>query len=98
MDFLTGVIGGVFFGYLWARLHFSIFSTGPKSRDGAMVNLDFENFFGSSVAIHKKKAVSCAYREQPKGKPYVDVQSTMGKNCFIFLCFFHPLFCTIVTM
>ena len=74
------------------------FSTGPKRHGGDMENLDFENFFGSSVAIHKKRAVSCAYREQPKGKSYVDSQSTMGKNGFIFLCFSHPLFCTIVTI
>ena len=79
----------------WTKLHFSYsFSTGPKRQGGDMENLNFENFFGSSVAIHKKRAVSCAYREQPKGKSYVNGESTMGENCFIFLCFFHPLFCT----
>ena len=72
----------VLFGYLWARLHFCIFSTDPKRRDGAMENLDFENFFGSSVAIHDEKAVSCAYREQPKGQRYEKLESTMGKNIF----------------
>ena len=73
----------VLFGYLWARLHFCIFSTDPKNRDGPMDNLKFENFFGSSVAIHDEKAVSCAYREQPKDKHYETVESTMGKNIFI---------------
>ena len=48
-----------------------------------MENLDFENFFGSSVAMHEKKAVSCAYREQPKGQSYVNEESTMGENCLI---------------
>jgi hypothetical protein len=47
-----------------------------------MENLDFENFFGSSVVIHDEKAVSCAYREQPKGQRYEKVESTMGKNIF----------------
>ena len=68
--------------YLWGRLHFCIFSTGPKNRDGPMENLEFENFFGSSVVIHDEKAVSCAYREQPKGQPYQKEESTMGKNIF----------------
>ena len=64
------------------------FSTGPKRLgDKDMENLDFENFFGSSVAIHKKKTVSCAYREQPKGKSYEKTESTMGENCLIFLFF-----------
>ena len=67
------------------------FSTGPKRHGGDMENLDFENFFGSSVAIHKKRAVSCAYREQPKNKSYVDVQSTMGENCLFFLSFSNRL-------
>ena len=48
-----------------------------------MENLDFKNFFGSSVAIHEKKAVSCAYREQPNDENYVGVESTMGENCLI---------------
>ena len=86
---------GVFKGFYWRFFLVTygqdyisaFFSTGPKRRDGAMENLDFENFFGSSVAIHKKKAVSCAYRELPKGKSYVNVQSTMGE-----IFFFHPLF------
>ena len=47
-----------------------------------MENLEFENFFGSSVVIHDEKAVSCAYREQPKGQPYQKEESTMGKNIF----------------
>ena len=68
------------------------FSTGPKRHNSDMENLDFENFFGSSVAIHKKRVVSCAYREQPKGESYEDVESTMGENCFILFCFLHPLF------
>ena len=62
-----------------------ILSTGPKRRDGAMENLDFENFFGSSVAIHDGKAVSCAYREQPKYKSYESMRSTMGENIFFHL-------------
>ena len=38
------------------KLHFSYsFSTGPKRQGGDMENLNFENFFGSSVAIHKKE-------------------------------------------
>ena len=65
---------------LWARLHFCIFLTGPKRRDGIMENLDFENFFGSSVAIHDEKAVSCAYREQPKGKSYGNVGELVKKT------------------
>ena len=68
--------------YLWARLHFCIFSTGPKRRDGKMENNNFENFFGSSVAINDEKAVSCAYREQPKGQNYKSTESTMGENIF----------------
>ena len=56
------------------------FSTGPKRHGGDMENLGFENFFGSSVAIHKNRTVSCAYREQPKGKSYVNMESTMGEN------------------
>ena len=83
---MYGVFNGcplkVLFCYLWGRLYFCIFSTGPKNRDGAMENLDFENFFGSSIAIHDEKAVSCAYREQPKGQRYEKVESTMGKNIF----------------
>ena len=47
-----------------------------------MENLDFENFFGSSVAIHDEKAVSCAYREQPKGQNYTSMESTMGEKIF----------------
>ena len=89
---MYGVLNGcplkVLFGYLWGILHFCIFSTGPKNRDGAMENLDFENFFGSSVAIHDEKAVSCAYREQPKGKSYVKVQSNMGE-IFFFIHYFE---------
>ena len=76
------VFKGVIGGNLWARLHFCIFSTGPQRSDGIMENLDFENFFGSSVAIHDEKAVSCAYREQPKRKSYKSTESSMGKNIF----------------
>ena len=54
-----------------------------------MENLEFENFFGSSVAIHEEKAVSCAYREQPKDEPYKSTESTMGEKIFtLFLSFF----------
>ena len=47
-----------------------------------MENLDFENFFGfgSSVAIHESKAVSCAYREMPKAETYQKLESNMGNN------------------
>jgi hypothetical protein len=71
------------------------FSTGPKRQGGDMENLDFENFFGSSVAIHKKRAVSCAYREQPKGKSYVDVQSNMGEIFFFIHYFEQSRLCTV---
>ena len=76
------------------------FSTGPKRLgDKDMENLDFENFFGSSVAIHKKKTVSCAYREQPKGKSYEKTESTMGENCLIFFVFLiHYFKICIMTM
>ena len=74
------------------KLHFSYsFSTGPKRQGGDMENLNFENFFGSSVAIHKKRAVSCAYREQPKGKSYVNLESTMGENCLIIYDIYHKV-------
>ena len=56
-----------------------------------MENLDFKNFFGSSVAIHEKKAVSCAYREQPKGKSYVNMESTMGENCLMIYHIYHKV-------
>ena len=60
-----------------------------------MENLNFENFFGSSVAIHDSKAVSCAYREMPKDENFTGMESNMGENIYIFfLSFFHFDGCT----
>ena len=55
-----------------------------------MENLNFENFFGSSVAIHDSKAVSCAYREMPKDEKFTKSESTTGENIYIFFSFFLP--------
>ena len=78
------------------KLHFSYsFSTGPKRKGGDMENLNFENFFGSSVAIHKKEQsvvlTASSQKAKAMGKPIAMSLGPFIYYVITFLGFLNPI-------